>query len=88
MTTDTVFINALVPIEDDIALRVIGAKLRLNRSELVRVAIRRFIETSDVNITTLPRPEGAKPVPVMHVPAGDQPNLDNGEAERVKDEQP
>jgi hypothetical protein len=70
MPKDTIFINALVPMEDDIALRFIGASLRLSRSELVRMAISEFIENRKdlVDVSALPRPDGAESVPVVEVP--------------------
>jgi hypothetical protein len=70
MPKDNVFVNTLVPLEDDIALRFIGAQMRMNRSELVRLAIKEFIERNEdvVKVTTLPGPKGATPVPVVEVP--------------------
>lgn len=69
MAKDQVFINCLVPIEDEIALRFIGAKFRMNRSELVRLAIQEFIKRNGAHISTLPRPKGAEAVPVVELPA-------------------
>jgi hypothetical protein len=69
MPKDTIFINALVPVEDDMALRFIGASLRLSRSEVVRIAIHEFIERNKevVEVSSLPHPKGAEVVPVLSV---------------------
>ena len=71
MERNQVYVNTLVPIENDIALRMIGGQLRMNRSELVRLAIKEFIERNEdvVKVTTLPGPKGATPVPVVEVPS-------------------
>jgi hypothetical protein len=83
MPKDFVYVNALVPIEDDIALRFIGAQMRINRSELVRLAIKEFIERNEdvVKVTTLPGPRGSAVVPVVEVPG-------DSELVRIPESQP
>ena len=63
------FINVLVPVETDLALRMISQRLQVSRSDVVRAAIIEYLKRFEdvIKVTTLPHPEGATPVPVVSV---------------------
>ena len=70
MAKGTTFVNTLVPVETDLALRMISQRLQVSRSDVVRAAIIEYLKRFEdvIKVTTLPRPENASPVPVVEVP--------------------
>ena len=70
MAKSTIFLNTQVPVETDLALRMISQRLQVSRSDVVRAAIIEYLKRFEdvIKVTTLPHPENATPVPVVEVP--------------------
>lgn len=73
MADELTFVNTQVTTELDMKLRRLAAEQRVSRSEIVRIAIEKYLaEYTVVSIDVLPGPDDAEVIPVVTVTRKDE----------------
>lgn len=69
MKKDQVYVPTKMPIEMDEAMRIIAKELGVSRSDVIRFAVKDFLEKyqDQIKVSKLPGPEDADFVPVVEV---------------------
>jgi hypothetical protein len=69
MQEPKMFINTVVPVETEKALSIIAKEMGVSRSDVVRWAIMKYLESyeNSLKVTALPGPKNADVIPVVEV---------------------
>jgi predicted DNA-binding protein len=71
---NTKFLSLQVPVEMDKKLRMVGAQMSKSRSEIVRLAIEKFLGQFEIiSLSGLPHPTDIEPFTVESIPVENQP---------------